>query len=157
MTHTSRITGQEAVVKIPQGDEIAVTNVTFDIETNTTDVQTDQSLRADIVTTGLRYSGSFEYDGANDEIRSKLYYSAGESAFHEAGEPKRVTMTVKENAPEGGNPELPRTWTLDGVKVTGMSRDIPSDDVASTSWDFEAEDVYVSSGGVEGGSSRSSN
>jgi len=162
--HTSRVTGQSAVIKIPNssGDEIAVTNVTFDIEVNTTDVQTDQSMRASIATTGLRYSGSFEYDGAQDKIRAKLFYANGDSevsnGYKKAGEPKRVTMTVKEEKPSsgGGGGNLPRTWTLDNVIVTGMSRDIPADDVASTSWDFEAEDAYVSSGGFDNGSSRAS-
>lgn len=158
--HTSRVTGQEAVIKIPNsaGNEIAITNVSFDIETNTTDVQTDQSLRPVIATTGLRYSGSFEYDGTQDKIRDNLFYSSGESNYHEAGEPKRVTMTVKEEQPDQSPNAATnaRTWTLENVVVTGMSRDIPADDVVSTSWDFEAEDAYVSGGGVRGGSSRSS-
>lgn len=165
--HTSRVTGQEAIIKIPNsaGDEIAVTNVSFDIEVNTTDVQTDQGMKPDIATTGLRYSGSFEYDGEQDKIRAKLFYSASDPAVpgtYEAGEPKRVTMTVKEESPNAnnvsgeGSGNLSRTWTLENVVVTGMSRDIPADDVASTSWDFEAEDAYVSAGGFDGGSSRSS-
>lgn len=159
--HTSRVTGQEAIVKIPNssGDEIAVTNVSFDIDVSTTNVQTDQSLKPTKATTGLDYSGSFEYDGGQDKIRAKLFYAAGDeevsAGFREPGEPRRVTMTVKEEAPEdGADGNLPRTWTLEEVMVTGMSRDIPSDDVASTSWDFEAEDAYVSGGGFDDGSSR---
>lgn len=170
--HTSRITGQEAIINIPatgNGNEIAVTNVSFDIEVNTTDVQTNQGLKPDVATTGLRYSGSFEYDGEQDTIRNNLFWSASEQLVgtgpltpKEPGEPKRVTMTVQEIDPNAGNVSgqgsgnLPRTWTLEGVVVTGMSRDVPADDVASTSWDFEAEDAYVSSGGAAGGSSRSS-
>jgi hypothetical protein len=166
--HSSRVTGQEAIIKIPSGgsgdNEIAVTNVSFDIEVNTSDVQTNQGHKPDIATTGLRYSGSFEYDGEQDKIRAKLFYSASDSnagadSAFEPGEPKRVTMTVKEEAPDGssgGSGNLSRTWTLDNVLVTGMSRDIPSDDVASTSWDFEAEDAYVSGGGFDSGSSRAS-
>lgn len=152
--HTSRITGQEAIIKA--GDqEIAVTNVSFSIDPQSTDVQTDQGMKPTLVTTGLRYSGSFEYDGGQDQIRNLLFYVATESDYHEAGEPKRVTMTVKEEAPEeaaGGG--FPRTWTLEEVMTTGMSRDVPADDVASTSWDFECEDAYVSSGGVADASSR---
>jgi len=152
--HTSRITGQEAIIKA--GDqEIAVTNVSFSIDPQSTDVQTDQSMKPTLVTTGLRYSGSFEYDGGQDVIRNLMFYSAGESDYHEAGEPKRVTMTVKEEAPEeGAAGGFPRTWTLEEVQVTGLSRDVPSDDVASSSWDFDCEDAYVSSGGVTGASSR---
>lgn len=154
--HTSRVTGQDAIIKAPEGNEIAVSSVSFDIDVNTTDVQTDRSMRADIVTTGLRYSGSFEYDGSQDTIRGNLFYSADDTAVSEgdkqAGEPKRVNMTVKEenDASDSGF----RKWSLENIVVTGMSRDIPADDVASTSWDFEAEDVYVMDGGVDGGSSR---
>jgi len=165
-THTSRITGQDAVVKIPNsgGNEIAITNVTLDIDVGVGNVQTNQGLKPDKPTTSLDYSGSFEYDGAQDKIRSQLFYSAsdenaGPGEPFEPGEPKQVTMTIKEedpgNAPADAN--LPRTWTVENVKVTGMSRDIPSDAVASTSWDYEAEDAYVSSGGADGTSSRSSN
>lgn len=162
--HTSRVTGQEAIVKIPDsgGNEMAFTNVSFDISVETTDVQTDQSLKPDIATTGLRYSGSFEYDGEQDKVRAQLFYSASDSEVSdgskEAGEPKRVTMTVKEEDPDSGGSSgnLSRTWTLENVVVTGMSRDIPGSDVASTSWDFDAEDAYVSDGGYDGGSSRSS-
>lgn len=160
--HTPRVTGQDAIIKVPNADsdEIAVTNVSFDIEVNTSDVQTNQGLKPDIVTTGLRYSGSFEYDGEQDKIRGKLFYTASEAGDGiEAGEPKRVTMTVKEQPSDGesgSSGNLPRTWTLENVVITGMSRDIPGDDVASTSWDFEAEDAYVSSGGFDDGSSRSS-
>ena len=144
MAHYSRVTGQEAIISIPQGEEIAVTNVSFEIAPDTTDVQTDQSLKPDIVTTGLRYSGSFEYDGVQDNIRNNLFYDANESPYHEAGEPKRVTMTVVEEPPsEEAATELPRTWVLENVVITGMSRDVPADDVASTSWDFDAEDAFV--------------
>lgn len=172
--HTSRITGQEAIVKVPDSNdgEIAVTNVSFDIDVNTTDVQTNQGHKPDIATTGLRYSGSFEYDGEQDVIRNKLFYAAGETdgngntiastssnTPYEPGEPKRVNMTVKETSPNGAGGDsgnLFRRWTLENIVVTGMSRDIPSDDVASTSWDFEAEDAFVSKGGAAGGSSRAS-
>ena len=159
--HDSRVTGESAIIKIPNGEEIAVTNVSFDIDVNSTDVQTDQTLRPDHVVTGLRYSGSFEYDGAQDKIRAQLFYTAGDSAVSngrkQAGEPKRVTMTVKEESREagGGDGNLPRTWTLEEVMVTGLSRDIPGADVSSSSWDFNCEDAYVSSGGFDGGSSRS--
>lgn len=147
MANEPRQTGQEAIVKIPdaQGEEIAVSNVTWDSDVNTTDVQHNTSLKPAIAITGLRYSGSFEYSGTNEDLRHQLMYDAGDE-FHEEGEPKRVTMTVKEEKGSDGAQDLPRTFHFENVIVTGMSRDQPSDDVSSTSWDFAAEDMYVTGG-----------
>jgi hypothetical protein len=166
--HTSRLTGQDAIIKV--GDqEFAVTNVSFDIEPDSTDVQTNQSMKPDIAITGLRYSGSFEYDGEQDTVRNLLFYSAGdppvgEDGNKQAGEPKRFNMTVKEKAPsvtddgtttsESGN--LSRTWTIKNAVCLGLSRDVPADDVTSSSWDFDAEDIYISSGGASDGGTRNS-
>lgn len=148
MTNEPRQTGREAVVKIPNGSEVPVSNVTWDIETQSTDVQHNDSLKATSATTGLRVSGSFEYDGANEELRSKLWYTTSDDAvkngYKEAGEPKRFTMTVKEKASEEGADGLPRLWTFTGVSIQNMTRDIPADDVTSSSFDWRADDWDVS-------------
>lgn len=135
-----RHTGADAIISIPNGNDIPVTNVSWDQDVNTTDVQQTKTggsnanpLKASIAITGLRYSGSFEYDGKNEDLRQKLW--------EEDGTPKRVTMTVKEEPGEGSSTS--RTFTFSNVIVTGMSRDVPSDGVSSTSWDFEAEDLNV--------------
>lgn len=139
MVHEDNHTGNDAVIKIPAGNEIEVTNVTWDETVNTTDVQHNDSLKATNVTTGIRYSGSFEYEGANTELRDQLWYTEGDQ-YHEAGEPKKVTMTIKETQAESGQEGLPRTTTFTGVKVETQTRDLPSDEVSSTSFDFVAED-----------------
>lgn len=136
-----RFTGEDAIIKIPNGNAIAVSNVSWDRDVNTTEVQHNDSLNPTVAVTGLRYSGSFDYDGKNENLRQKLW--------RDDGRPKRVTMTVKEESGEVDNTAGTtssagsRTFTFENVIVTGMSRDVPSDDVASTSWDFVAENVSV--------------
>jgi len=138
-----RFTGEDAIIKVPQGNEIAVSNVSWDREVNSTEVQHNDSLNPTHAITGLRYSGSFEYDGKNEDLRSQLWRSDGR--------PVRFTMTVKEEPGQttdgyGTTASDPasRKFTFENVIVTSMSRDIPGDDVASTSWDFVAENVEVS-------------
>jgi len=132
-----RHTGNDAIISIPDGNDIPVSNVSWDQDVNTTEVQ-QGSLKPSIAITGLRYSGSFEYDGKNENLRGKLW--------RDDGEPERVTMTVKEEPSRTGTGG--RTFTFTNVMVTGMSRDLPSDDVSSTSWDFVAEDLNVTGPGV---------
>lgn len=143
MTVEPRQSGQEAILKIPNedGEEVPVTNVSWDHDVNTSEVQYTDSLKPHHVVTGLRYSGSFEYDGSNEELRNKLFHDGDE--YHEPGEPVRMTMTVREEAGESGQTGHPRTFTFSNVIVTGMSRDVPSDDVSSSSFDWVAEDLEV--------------
>lgn len=129
-------TAQDATIKIPNGEEIKVTNFSWSKDTNETEVQHNDSLWAERVTTGMRISGSFEYSGAEDTLRDELYYDNEDG--HE-GEPRPVTATVKEeNVGEEGNS---RTLTFNKLKVTGWSRDLTSDDVSSSTWDFVAQKV----------------
>lgn len=128
-----RHTGNDAIISIPNGNDIPVSNVSWDQDVNTTEVQHSDSLKPAIAITGLRYSGSFEYDGKNEDLRQQLW--------QDDGQPERVTMTVREEAGEGSTGS--RTFTFSNVIVTGMSRDVPADDVTSTSWDFVAEDLNV--------------
>lgn len=146
MTVNEYHTAQEATIKVPEGEEITVSNVSWSKDTNETEVQHNDGLWAERVTTGLRVSGSFEYSGADDEIRRNLYWGTSANPIDEAnrpvqeGEPRHVTMSIKEDNPEADGVSS-RTTTFTKVKVTGMSRDLPSDDVSSTSWDFVAKEV----------------
>lgn len=138
-TGDERHTGADAIISVA-GQDIPVTNVSWDRDVNTSEVQqtgtggsTSNPLKAAVVTTGLRYSGSFEYDGRNENLRSALW--------DDQGNPIRFTLTVTEEPGEGGSGS--RTFTFEECIITGMSRDVPSDDVTSSSWDFSAEDMYV--------------
>lgn len=136
-----RFTGENANMVIG-GVSYAISNVSWDSEVNTTDVQHNDSLKPTHAVTGLRYSGSFEYDGKNEDLR-KLF-------FKDDGRPERFTISVREEAGESGNtqlssdPGVDRTITFENVIVTTVSHDIPSDDVASVSVDFVAENKVVS-------------
>lgn len=145
--HTERQTGQEAVVKVGT-EEIPVTNVTWDRTVNETDVQHNNSLWATNVDTGLRVSGSIEYEGSSEEFRDFVWYDEGDSdvqnGYAEAGQPKRLTMTVRETQGEEGASGLPRTFTFVNTRFVGESPDYPSDGVRSVSWDFTADQVYKS-------------
>jgi len=139
-----RVTGQQAILNIGGGDEIPVTNVSWDREVNTTDVQYSDSLKPYHVITGLRYSGSFEYDGMNADLETVLWSDGGGNI--EDGEPARQdTLTVQEDVKSVENEGTSsRTVTFANVIVTGKSRDAPSDDVSSTTYNWVAEDVSVS-------------
>lgn len=137
-----RFTGAEAIISIPEGNDIPVSNVSWDREVEQTDIQQtatgstgSSALKPTHAITGLRYSGSFEYDGKNEDLRSQLWL--------DNDEPVRATMTVKEE-PGRGTDGASRTTTFVNVLITGESRDIPSDDVGSTTWDWVAEDMIVS-------------
>lgn len=145
-----RFTGADALVKIGE-QQVPVTNVSWDREVETTEVQHTQanekrsSLEASIAVSGLRYSGSFEYDGKNEAVRSLF--------FRDSGEPKRFNMTVKEESDRTDNSRSlsgsSRTYTFTNGMVSSVSRDVPADDVGSTSVDFVAEAMNVDGGGGE--------
>lgn len=132
-----RVTGSDAIIKIPSGETVPVSNVSWDRNAENTEVQHTQgpgggkasALKPTRATTSLTYEGSFEYDGSNEELIGQVWDSNGI--------PIRVTMTIKEETDTGSD----RTVTFENVTVEGQSRDIPSDDVSSTSWDFVAENM----------------
>jgi len=132
------VTGRDASLKIGT-TEVPISNVSFDREVNTTDVQLNDSLKPTHVVTGLRYSGSFEFDGANKALE-EILFSENADESREAGAPiEQGTLTVKEDLEDGD-----RTYTFKNVIVTTQSADVPSDDVRSTSYDWIAEDLSVS-------------
>lgn len=141
-----RHTGQDAILKVG-GRELPVSNVSWSRDVNTTEVQLNDSLKPSIAITGLRFTGSFDYDGKNEQFR-KTVWETGSTDALERGEPVRyATLTVREavskDASLGAEGDEPRTVTFDRVVVTGESRDIPADDVSSTSYDWAAEDASV--------------
>lgn len=137
-----RTTGQDAIIKFGNR-EITVSNVSWSRDVNTTDVQHNDSLEPKILTTGLRYSGSFEYDGRDYDLMNELV-TKEETAVYDKNEPVRGTLSVTEvQTNEDGSTER-YIYTFRNVIVTGQSRDAPADDTTSTSWDFEAESINVS-------------
>lgn len=139
--HERRVTGQEAILK--WGDrEVAVTNVSWSREVDTTEVQHNDTLNPKIMVTALRYSGSFEYDGRNFDLMNDLIYPENQG-IHQENEPQRGTLSVTEVAEDDEGNETQYIYTFQNVIVTSQDRDLPADDSASSSWDWSAEDMYV--------------
>jgi len=156
LSNNERFTGQDAILKweTPTASnnaqstyKIKISNVSWSRDVGTSDVQHNGSLKATKALTDIRFSGSFEYDGqAPDAINALMYGLSGsdEHGDFESSQPARGTLTVKEKDPEDSNTYV---YTFKEVVVTSQSRDVPSDDVASTTMDWEAEDMIVAEAG----------
>lgn len=131
-----RATGQDAVLKFKPNDgsekvEVAITNVSWTRDQETTEIQDNQGLSAVIATTGVRFSGSFEYDGRQYDVLTKTF---------DGDDPVRATISVREVDDDGDSVEA-YVYTFKHAMVTSQSRDYPADDVASASFDFVAEEM----------------
>lgn len=123
--------GVECVLEIPGGGEIPITNVSFDEEAETSEVQFNTGFHQDIAVTGVSYSGSFEFDGRNERVRSRAW-DDGENDY-QTTLPRHIgVMTIRAEDEE---------WSADfrNVLLNSRSKDIPSDDRTSDSYDFMAE------------------
>jgi hypothetical protein len=146
-----RQTGDKALLKFNPGGgetfEIQFSNVSWSRDIGTTEVQHNDSLKPTIATTDVRFSGSFEYQGTNFDAINKLLYGVDvqqdDRIVRESSEPVRGTLTVKETVEDGTEVLDEYTYIFKGCVVTSNSRDIPSDDVTSTSYDWVAEDLLI--------------
>lgn len=137
MTIDKHHTGQQAVLKFPPDLEIPISNVDWDRDVNTTENQLNDSLKAANAITGLRFSGSFEYDGKNDEVRKAMWNDQDDNSpvVH-------ATMTVRETPSAQADSDVStRTYKFDTVIITSESRSIPGDDTSTMTYDWVAEDV----------------
>jgi len=78
----------------------------------------------------MTYSGSFEHTGSNVALQEAVRDDEGLPKA-----PKDIEITVNEHE---------RTVTFTGVIVESRSKDIPSDDRTSESYDFVAEEMLIS-------------
>jgi len=145
-----RQTGDKALLKFNPGGqtfELQFSNVSWSRDIGTTEVQHNDSLKPVIATTDIRFSGSFEYQGSNFDAMNQLLYGRDVESngriVRESSEPVRGTLTVKETVEDGATIVDEYTYIFKGVVVTSNSRDIPSDDVTSTSYDWVAEDMII--------------
>lgn len=152
--HKPRTTGQDSLLKFKAGDtvyEIPISNVSWSRDTETSTTQHNKSLKASRVVTGVRFSGSFEHDGRNYDAMNKLVNGSsvadGGTVTTESHEPIRGTLTVTETETGEDGSTTTYEYTFTDCIVTSTSRDVPSDDIASTSYDWEAEDMIVTKDG----------
>jgi hypothetical protein len=129
--------GGDCALQLPQGDEVAVTNVSFSEEANTSEVQYTTGFYQTIAVTGVTYSGSFEIAGNANDTR--------DSGWDEGTEGENETITLPKNITTMSIVDgTGRSYTFTNVLLNSISKDIPSDDRTSQSFDFMAEKMYVS-------------
>jgi len=141
----TRHTGADGLIKFDPGDgsgarEIPVTNVSWDRDFSMNDTQHNGSLKPTLTTTGIRYTGSFEYDGQNPQVMELMTIDGGNNV--EKGRPVRGTLTVKEYNHDDET-ETVATITFKRVLVENSSKDYPSDGSSSHSYSWQAEDVSI--------------
>lgn len=123
--------GVDCVLELPGDNDVPVTNVSFSEEANESEVQFNTGFHQDLAVTGVSYSGSFELSGRNESVR--------ETAWDRGDNPEQTTLpryiqTMTIRAEDG-------SWEadFDNVLLNSRSKDIPSDDRTTDSYDFSAE------------------
>jgi hypothetical protein len=154
MTHDDHVTGQDSKLKFKFDGkfiEIPVTNVSWSRDTQTSTVRHNDSLNPTRTITGVDYSGSFEYTGRNYDAMNKLVHGKdvvdGDRVTAQANEPVRATLMVKEFDVEGDGNISEYSYKFRRCIITSTSRDLPASDNATTSFDWEAEDLKIQENG----------
>jgi hypothetical protein len=127
--------GANCSLQLPGIDgETPITNVSFSEEANTSEVQYNSGFSQNIAVTGVSYSGSFEIPGNANTERDEGWEDGDDTSI-----PKNVgTMTIV----DGEN----REYNFGNVIFNSHSKDIPSDDRTTQSFDFMAETVITGTG-----------
>lgn len=126
--------GENCTLFLPEGTQVAVSNVSFSEEANTSEVQYTDSFAQSIAVTGVTYSGSFEIPG-NANIERDVGWDKGQTNAGTTLPQHISTMTIQDG--EG------RSWSFSNVLLNSHSKDIPSDDRTTQSFDFMAETMVA--------------
>jgi hypothetical protein len=123
--------GVDCVLEVPNGTERPITNVSFSEDAETSEVQFNTGFHTDIAVTGVSYSGSFELAGRNEGVRETAW-DKGQNDEQTALPEYISTMTIRAEDD---------SWaaSFDNVLLNSRSKDIPSDDRTTDSYDFMAE------------------
>lgn len=130
--------GANYQLELPGVSPVPVENVSFSEEANTSEVQYTGSFAQSIAVTGVTYSGSFDIPGNADDIRLEGW-DDGSSNEDNTTLPKHVDNLVIKRDDESSN-----VYTFENVLLNSHSKDIPSDDRTSQSFDFMAEKLTIS-------------
>lgn len=129
-------TGVDVTLQLPGGDEVPVTNVSFSEEAETSEVQFNNSYSQDVAVTGVSYSGSFEIAGRNNSLRDTFWDGSATNEDLTTQLPNYVgSMTFIDGSG--------RAYVFTNVMVTSHSKDSPSDDRSTESYDFTAERLVI--------------
>jgi hypothetical protein len=126
--------GENCTLYLPEEVEVAVSNVSFTEEANTSEVQYTDSFAQSIAVTGVTYSGSFEIPGnANDTRETGWDDGSGEDG---TTLPNYIRVMSIEDSQDNA-------YTFTNVLINSHNKDIPSDDRTTQSFDFMAEEMVV--------------
>lgn len=130
-------TGHDGALII-SGEEIAITNADYDgPDPDWAENQFNDGLHANFSLSGVRYSGSFEFAGSSEDLRTSLYEQASDGTYEVPKPPEEIEIHIEEETEQGL-----RTVIFRGVAIGTRSRSRPSDDSTTTSIDFAAERMY---------------
>jgi len=129
----SKEVGPNCILEVPTGEEVPVSSVSFSEEAETSEVQYTTGFTTDIAVTGVTYSGSFEIPGNANEIRNEGW---SEASSGETNLPQHISNLVIKD----GN----KVYTFGEVLLSSHSKDIPSDDRTTQSFDFMAQKLHMS-------------
>lgn len=129
--------GGNCELQIADGTNVPVENVSFSEEANTSEVQYTGSFTQSIAVTGVTYSGSFDIPGNANDTRDKGWDN-GSTNSDVTTLPKAIDQI---NIVDGAG----RIHQFENVLLNSHSKDIPSDDRTSQSFDFMAEKLVITS------------
>ena len=129
-------TGVDVTLELPGGDTVPVTNVSFSEEAETSEVQFNNTYSQNIAVTGVTYSGSFEIAGRNNSLRDTVW---GETTANEDLNTTLPSYLSSMTIIDGDG----QAYVFTNVLVTSHSKDAPSDDRTTESYDFSAERLVV--------------
>jgi hypothetical protein len=129
-TGNKREIGNDA--KILAGNKsFPITSASYSEEADISEVSFNQDLTQTIAVTSVSYSGSFEHNGSNRALRDALYEAQSTGATSDI--PSVLsTLIIKDSE---------TTYTFSNVLISSRSKDFPSDDRTSVSYDFVCEKV----------------
>lgn len=130
--------GANCTLSVAGGTTVPVENVSFSEEANTSEVQYTGSFTQSIAVTGVTYSGSFDIPGNANSIRDDGWDNGSDNSDNTTLPQEAGNLSITDS--QG------RTYTFENVLFNSHSKDIPSDDRTSQSFDFMAEKLTVTGG-----------
>jgi hypothetical protein len=127
--------GPNCTLQLTNGLDVPVENVSFSEEANTSEVQYNDSFSQSIAVTGVSYSGSFDIPGNANRERD-IGWDEGTTNEDNTTLPRYIeNMSIIDGED--------RSYTFTNVLLNSHSKDIPSDDRTSQSFDFMAEKMVA--------------
>lgn len=114
-------------------EEFPITSASYSEEADISEVSFNQDLTQTIAVTSVSYSGSFEHNGSNRALRDALYQK--QSQGRSSAIPSILNLLIIRDAEH--------TYKFKNVIMSSRSKDFPSDDRTSVTYDFVCETVTV--------------